>query len=72
MKDLVREHDRPASSLYTILKQKDQLIAAFEASSSNKAPIPLTDALLQGKATQLAEALNLNFEDFKSSHTSTD
>ena len=35
VKDLVREHDRPASSLYTILKQKDQLIAAFEASSSN-------------------------------------
>ena len=35
VKDLAREHDRPTSSLYTILKQKDQLIAAFEASSSN-------------------------------------
>ena len=35
VKDLAREHDRPASSLHTILKQKDQLIAAFEASSSN-------------------------------------
>ena len=82
MKDLAREHDLPTSSLYTILKQKNQLIAAFEASSSNlerqglresrwprldeallkwfkdartiRPPIPLADALLQGKATPAA------------------
>ena len=59
MKDLVREHDRPASSLYTILKQKDQLIAAFEASSSNLE----RQRLRESRWARLDEALLKWFKD---------
>ena len=59
VKDLVREHDRPASSLYTILKQKDQLIAAFEASSSNLE----RQRLRESRWPRLDEALLKWFKD---------
>ena len=59
MKDLVREHHRPASSLYTILKQKDQLIAGFEASSSNLE----RQRLRESRWARLDEALLKCFKD---------
>ena len=56
---LAREHDRPASLLYTVLKQKDQLIAAFEASSSNLE----RQRLRESRWARLDEALLKWFKD---------